>query len=241
MGILSQSPCIAAFTHIGFQDAADGASHQALMYLAMTGAIPDVPSTALPSEEAEWAMGEAIKQFAADRKAGDHPKTTLFFCGRENFPIGLKSEGQEYEWGKAMVLADTTEGKDKCVTISANASTVVNALKAVDELAEAGIGAGLLNNSTPNKPDVAAHKAALAKTGGKLVSVEDHMAIGGAGSMLASALLADGVAFQHKLLAVPGHFGQSAYMANELYDKYGIGTAGVVRLQGHPRLAPIQQ
>ncbi|RYZ94270.1 MAG: hypothetical protein EOO68_20580, partial [Moraxellaceae bacterium] len=40
MSSLSQAPVIAIFSHVGFQDAADGASHQALSYFAMVGSIP---------------------------------------------------------------------------------------------------------------------------------------------------------------------------------------------------------
>jgi transketolase len=98
----------------------------------------------------------------------------------------------------------------------------------VSALAAQGLGVVLLNNATPNRPDVAGHQAALARCGGRLVTVEDHQAIAGAGSMLVTALKCAGVDFQVKLLAVPGHFGQSAYNAVELYDKYGIGPKAMI-------------
>jgi transketolase C-terminal domain/subunit len=40
MAALSQAPVIAMFSHVGFQDAADGASHQATTYFAAVSAIP---------------------------------------------------------------------------------------------------------------------------------------------------------------------------------------------------------
>ena len=108
MGILSQSPTLAVFSHCGFQDAADGASHQGLYYIAATAAIPHLtqycPATA---EEVEWAMGAAIDRFAAARAAGEMLDSVLFFCGRENFPVSIKPSGAEYAWGEAMVLAAT--------------------------------------------------------------------------------------------------------------------------------------
>ena len=229
MASLSQSAVIAAFSHTGFQDAADGASHQGLMYLAMSGAIPGVqqycPACA---EEAEWAMHFAITRFAEERKAGHHPDSVLFFCGRENFPVTLKPAGASYVWGKAMVMCDCTAGKSKSVVISANGSMVVQALKACEKLAAEGIGSIVLNNATPNRPDVAAHKAALEKCDGRLITVEDHQAIGGAGSMLVTALVEAGVSPKLKLLGVRGEFGQSAYTADELYKKHGIGVDGIV-------------
>ncbi|MBA3699245.1 MAG: transketolase [Planctomycetes bacterium] len=230
MGVLSQSPVIAVFSHTGFQDAADGASHQGLTYLAATGSIPHVQQYCPASaEEAEWAMGHAIATFAKDRAAGHHPEATLFFCGRENFPVSLKPAGVDYAWGKAMTVADTTAGKTKLVVISANGSLVTHAIKAAEKLAADGIGAIVLNNATPNHPDVAGHQAALAKCGGKLVTVEDHQALGGAGAMLLTKLAADGkLPSAAKVLGVQGEFGQSAYTADELYNKHGIGVAGIV-------------
>ncbi len=229
MANLSQSGVIAVFSHTGFQDAADGASHQALQYLAMTGAIPHVSQYCPASaEEAEWAMGAAIQRFADERKAGKHPDTVVFFVGRENFPVSLKPEGATYAWGKAMTVLDTTAGKPSSVVISANGSMLVQAIKAADALAKNGIGALVLNNSTPNRPDVAGHQAAIQKCGGKLVTVEDHQLIGGAGSMLVAALAQAGALPKVKMLGVHGEFGQSAYLAEELYKKHGIDAGGIV-------------
>lgn len=229
MATLSQSPIIAVFSHAGFQDAADGASHQGLMYLAMVGAIPNVQAYCPASaEEAEWAMEQAIRTFAAERKMGKTPDSVLFFCGREGFPVSLKPADVDYAWGKALVVADTTADHPTSVTISAVGSMVAQALKAVDSLAAAGIGAVVLANSLANRPDLGGHQSALAKTGNRLVTVEDHQAIGGAGSMLLSALVQAGVAPQVKVLGVQGEFGRSAYSANELYAHYGIDADAIV-------------
>ncbi|MBA3708306.1 MAG: transketolase [Planctomycetes bacterium] len=228
MANLSQSAVIGVFSHTGFQDAADGASHQALQYLAMTGAIPHLQQYCPASaEEAEWAMAFAIQRFADERKSGKHPDTVLLFVGRENFPVSLKAEGASYAWGSAMIVADTTKDKKSSVAISANGSMVVHAIKAADALAKDGIGALVLNNATPNRPDLKGHQAAIARCGGKLVSVEDHQAIGGAGAMLVSALVAADTQMKAKVLGVHGEFGQSAYLAEELYKKHGIDAGGI--------------
>jgi transketolase len=229
MANLSQAPVIAVFSHTGFQDAADGASHQGLSYLAMTASIPHtVQYCPASAEEAEWAMGEAINRFVAARQGNKQPDSVLFFCGRENFAVSLKPAGENYVWGKAQVVADTTAGKASSVTISANGSLVAHAIKAAEKLAADGIGAIVLNNAIPNQPDLAGHKAALAKTGGKLITVEDHQALGGAGSILVSALVDAGIAVKAKILGVHGEFGQSAYTADELYKKHGIGADGII-------------
>ncbi len=90
MAALSQAPVIAMFSHVGFQDAADGASHEATTYFAATSAIPHTvviaPSCA---NEAESLMYQAIRQFAADRAAGKDGDSYVFFVGRENYPVDL--------------------------------------------------------------------------------------------------------------------------------------------------------
>jgi transketolase len=229
MANLSQSAVIGVFSHTGFQDAADGASHQGLQYLAMVGAIPHLQAYCPASaEEAEWAMGAAIQHFVDARAKGEQPDTILFFCGRENFPVTLLSAGQSYAWGKALTVADTTAGKSKQVVISANGSLVVHAIKAAEKLAAEGIGAVVLNNAIPNRPDLAAHKAALAAAGGRLVTVEDHQVVGGAGQTLVASLVTSGVPVQARILGVHGEFGQSAYTADELYKKHGMDSTAII-------------
>ena len=70
MAALSQAPVIAMFSHIGFQDAADGASHQATTYIAAVSSIPHT-CVIMPScpDEAESLMYQAIQRYAADRAA----------------------------------------------------------------------------------------------------------------------------------------------------------------------------
>lgn len=245
MANLSQAPVIAVYSHTGFQDAADGASHQALMYLAMTGSIPHtVTYCPASADEAEWAMGEAIKRFADARQAGTMPESVMFFCGRENFAVTLKPEGTPYQWGKAMVVGGgvekTTLGGQlgplnlslsitkPGVVISANGSLVAHAIKAAEKLVASGVNCVVLNNATPNQPDIATHRKLLDQMGGKLVTVEDHQLTGGAGEVLVGKLVAAGCKLRAKTLGVHGEFGQSAYLADELYNKHGIGVDGIV-------------
>src|SRR5919106_6037309 len=109
MAALSQAPVIAMFSHVGFQDAADGASHQATTYLAATCAIPHTvviaPSCA---DEAEALMYQAIRRYAAERAAGRDGESYIFFVGRENYPVHWV-EGATYEWGAAQLIQ---EGSD---------------------------------------------------------------------------------------------------------------------------------
>src|SRR3989344_2964180 len=68
MASLSEAPVIGVFSHTGFQDAADGASHQALSYMSMLATIPHVDLYSLScSEEAEALMTEVIEKFVQAR------------------------------------------------------------------------------------------------------------------------------------------------------------------------------
>ena len=80
MAALSQAPVIAMFSHVGFQDAADGASAPGHNLFCRDPAIPHTvviaPSCA---DEAESLMYQAIQQFAADRAAGKDGNSYVFF------------------------------------------------------------------------------------------------------------------------------------------------------------------
>ncbi len=217
MAALSQAPVIAMFSHIGFQDAADGASHQATTFFAAVSAIPHTcviaPSC---SDEAESLMYQAIKKFAADRAAGKDGENYIFFVGRENYPLTW-IEGAQFPWGKAQILS---EGSD--VVLIGCGVLVNKAIEAGKLLAAKGIKATVINNPFVNQVDLETIGAAVKKCGGKVVTIEDHQVIGGMGAQVSHALSNSGIAHSVKSLGIHGEFGQSAYMAEELYVKHGL-------------------
>ena len=110
MSGLSQAPLIAVFSHTGFQDAADGASHQATTYLAAVSAIPNVDVVVLSSSnEAYTYVSKAIQNFAEARKNGKLPRSTVFFLGRETYPADFTDQ-PSYEWQRPQVLREGNEG-----------------------------------------------------------------------------------------------------------------------------------
>jgi transketolase len=223
MAALSQAPVIAVFSHVGFQDAADGASHQATTYLAAVSAIPHtvviVPSC---SDEAEALMLAAAQRQVEARAKGEDGESCVFFVGRENYPLSWVA-GASYEWGKAQVVRT---GQD--VALVACGPLLGQAMQAAARLAEQGIQAAVVNHPFVNRVDVASLAEVVTGCQGRVVTLEDHQRIGGMGSMLAHALSQAGVRFQMKSLGIPGEFGQSAYLAEHLYDKYGLSASGVV-------------
>ena len=64
--------------------------------------------------------------------------------------------------------------------------------------------------------------AAVKTCGGKVVTIEDHQVIGGMGAQVSHALSNAGIAHRVKTLGINNEFGQSAYMAEELYIKHNL-------------------
>lgn len=228
MSGLSQAPVIAIYSHTGFQDAADGASHQALTYFAMMSAIPNVDVVCLTcADEAESLISQCIDNFAKTVNEGGVPRSTVFFLGRETYPASF-AEGANYSWGKAQVVSDNSADHKESVALMAVGSLVENALMAQKRLAEEGVGSVVVNPAFINHPDLETINGVLSKTGGKLVTIEDHRVLGGFGSMLSHALSLSGVDFKMKSLGIGDHFGRSAYSSDQLYEKFGLGIGDIV-------------
>lgn len=226
MASLSQAPVIAVYSHVGFQDAADGASHQALSYFAMASSIPHTRVFCLTAaDEAESLVAQAVDEFAASVNAGKVPDNFVFFLGRENFPThyGLKS----YSLGEAQVVRDSAKPQ---LVIAAAGAMLGQALQAATQLAKEGIEATVINPSSINHPDVKTFRAHLERCGGRLLTVEDHQLIGGMGAMLIQSLVNDGIVVKARSLGVRGEFGQSAYTAVELYRKHGLDAASIAAM-----------
>ncbi|MCX6905818.1 MAG: thiamine pyrophosphate-dependent enzyme [Verrucomicrobia bacterium] len=223
MAALSQAPVIAMFSHVGLQDAADGASHQATTYFAATSSIPHTVVIA-PScpDEAEALMYAAIKRYAADRTAGKDGETYLFFVGRENYPL-YWVENANYPWGKAQVLR---QGSD--VVLIGCGVLVNKVIEAGKKLAEKGVQATVINNPFINRVDLETIGVAVQACSGRVVTIEDHQVMGGMGSLVSHALARAGIAHRMKSLGVPGEFGQSAYVAEHLYQLHGLTAEKVV-------------
>ena len=217
MAALSQAPVIAMFSHVGFQDAADGASHQATTYLAAVSSIPHTlviaPSCA---KEAEAFMEAAIRRIGDERAAGGDGESVVFFVGRENYPVEWVP-GATYAWGQAQVIEEGTD-----VVLVGSGVLFSKCLEAAKLLRAQGKSATVINNPFINRVDVQTIGAAVQRCGGRLVTIEDHQVIGGMGAQVSHALSLAGIPHQIRSLGIPGEFGQSAYLAEELYVRHGM-------------------
>lgn len=224
MAALSECPIIAVFSHTGFQDAADGASHQSLTYMS---ALASVPNTVLvnlaTAKEAEDYVYAAVKEIKQLREAGQHAPSFIFFLGRENFPLETK-EGLTYKIGTPQVIEAGTDAM-----IVSTGSMLEEARAAAAELSKEGKSVAVIHHPFVNRVDGNFFAIMLKKSGSKLVTVEDHQLIGGMGAMLSHSLKLHGAEFKLVSLGVKGEFGQSSYTAQELYQKHGIDRTAIVK------------
>lgn len=219
MASLSQAPVMAIFSHTGFQDAADGASHQSLTYMSALASIPHLNIVNVASaREAEEYIYAAIKKTAQEREAGKDGESYIFFVGRENFALEVK-ENLNYDLHVPQKL---TEGKKAAIVVSG--SLVSHALKAAEALGDVTV----INHSFVNHSDFAQIGTWIKEAGSKVVTVEDHQLIGGMGAQLIHQLKLAGHEFKATSLAVKGEFGQSAYSADELYAKHHVDSSAII-------------
>jgi len=161
-------------------------------------------------------MHQAIQRYAADRSSGGDGESYLFFVGRENYPLTW-IEGATYAWGKAQVLRSGVD-----VVLIGCGVLVNKAIEAGIKLANLGISATVINNPFINRVDLDTIGAEVRACGGRVVTIEDHQVIGGMGAQVSHALSDAGIAHTLKSLGIHGEFGQSAYLAEELYEKHGL-------------------
>ena len=224
MASLSECPVIAVFSHTGFQDAADGASHQSLTYMSALSSIPNTVLVNLATaKEAEEYVYQAVKEIATMREAGQHAPSFIFFLGRENFPLETK-EGLTYKIGTPQVIDAGTDAM-----IVSTGSMLEEARAAAEELKAEGKSVAVIHHPFVNRVDGTFFAAMLKKSGSKLVTVEDHQLIGGMGAMLSHSLKLQGAEFKLASLGVKGEFGQSSYTAQELYQKHGVDRSAIVK------------
>jgi transketolase len=134
-----------------------------------------------------------------------------------------------YKLGEAQVLFDNTSSFEKNVTLIASGSMVVQAFAAVPQLEAKKMGCIIVNPSIHNRPDLKTISAAIEKTKGRHIFIEDHQKIGGLAHLVGAELYKQHSAIKVRALGVDQEFGQSAYNAIELYEKHHIDSGAIVR------------
>ncbi len=226
MAQLSESPIIGIFSHTGFQDAADGASHQALSYLAMLSSIPNVRTFCLSSSsEAHDLILQACQEFSAKRAQGGIPPSYIFFLGRENFPK-FYSESQKNNLWKAQIYKAPREKPTSVVF--AQGSMLPEALYAQKLLKEKGISVSVVNSPCSNHLDRDVILSEIKNAQGNVIVMEDHQKIGGLSHVLSAFCAENNAQVNLKIFAVDNEFGRSAYTSFDLYKRHQITAEDVV-------------
>ncbi|MCU0244971.1 MAG: transketolase family protein [Bryobacter sp.] len=165
-------PVVLLGGYAGLSDSFDGASHQAILDLAVMRAMPNL-EVLVPSDSAE--LGHALNA-ALDR---DGP-TYIRIC-RNPTPV-LFDKHPAWPHGR---LRHLRQGSD--LTIIACGITVAMAIEATDQLAGEGIGADLFACPSLKPFDVGSLAASAARTG-RVLTVEEHTVIGGLAGAVSEAL-----------------------------------------------------
>ncbi len=198
-------------THAGLTVGEDGASHQAVVDIAVMRSLPNMivlnPADAV---ETRYAIKAAIEY--------DGP--AYIRLGRLGVPVIFDEATYKFELGKGQVIS---EGND--ITIVATGLMTTESMKAVEMLKNQGINARLINIHTikPIDKDIIVKAA---KETGHIITVEEHSVIGGLGSAVAEVLSEE---YPCKLtrMGVNDTFGQSG-KPYELLDLYGLTDKHIV-------------
>ena len=206
-----------AGSHAGISIGEDGPSQMALEDLAMMRAVPGCavlyPCDAVSAARlVEAAAGHDGMVYIRTSR----PKTPVIYAADDEFAIG----------GSKVVR----ESPADAATVVAAGVTLFEALRAHEMLAAEGIPVRVIDAYSVQPVDRSTLVAAARRTGGRLITVEDHYAAGGLGDAVSEAVAADGIVVER--LAVRGI--PRSGRPDELLERFGISAsciAAAVRRQ----------
>ncbi|MDR2602552.1 MAG: 1-deoxy-D-xylulose-5-phosphate synthase [Spirochaetaceae bacterium] len=202
-------PVVVAAAYGGFSDSFDGASHQTIEDISIMRSLPNM-EVIVPGDAAQ--AGLALEYALS--------KTTPVFIrlNRNAFPNLSDSSG--FTEKKPILLQS---GKN--LSIAANGITIHAALEAAKILEKEGVTSDVF--STPFvKPFNPGPLLDSVKKTGKLITVEEHSILGGAGSAAVEQLTQKGIAFTWKPIGVKDVFGDTGPY-NELLKAYKLDAESI--------------
>ena len=197
----------------GFSYGALGMSHHATEDIAILRSIPDV-TVVCPGDD--WEAAEATTAITA------RPGTAYLRLDRQGAGATAGAD-ERFVLGRSRRLR---EGAD--VTLVATGGILSVALRAADQLADAGVRCRVLSMHTVAPLDEEALLAAARETGG-VVTVEEHSIVGGLGGAVAECLLESGAA-PARFARVGLRAGFSSIVGSQEYlrTRYGLDVPAVV-------------
>jgi transketolase len=200
-----------AGSHAGVSIGEDGPSQMALEDLAMFRAQPNF-AVLYPSD---GVSAERLVALAAEHRGPvyirtSRPKTPIIYSEQETFAIGG--------------LKVLRESSNDAVTIVAAGVTVFEALKAYDQLKAGGTAIRVIDLYSLQPIDRNGLMAAGNATGGQIITVEDHYAVGGIGDAVAEAVGEAGIRVHRMAVREIPRSGKP----EELLDRFGISARQIV-------------
>jgi transketolase len=197
-------------THAGCGVGPDGYTQMALEDVALLRSLPNM-TVLQPADDLD-AIG-CVEHLV---RHGTGP--AFLRLTRQKVPR-VHADDYRFTFGKLDVMR---EGKD--LLICASGATVHGALQAAEQLAADGVSVAVANVHTL-KPLDAEGLAALARSSGRVLTVEDHGLIGGLGSAVCEALAETAPVPVHRV-AVRG-FGESG-STEDLFAKHRLDGPGIL-------------
>ncbi len=197
----------------GLASGRNGASHQAMLDLAIMRSMPNM-TVYVPADATET---HAIMEYLVE-----HPGPAYMRAPRGNTPVILDPNTYSFESGKSLRLR---EGCD--VTIITCGIMLSRVLQAAEELVGEGISARVINMSSIKPLDEEAILDAARETG-CIVTAENHNTLGGLGSAVAEVVTSHypvpviRVGIQDSF----GEVGTPEWLA----ERFGISSAHITRV-----------
>ncbi|MGC4986797.1 transketolase family protein [Streptomyces sp. DT193] len=193
-------------THGGLSAGHYGPTHHAVDDLGIMRLLPNL-TVLVPAD--------AVEAEAALIACADHPGPVFLRLGRTETPLVYRRP-HDFRIGRAVTLADG----DDVTLIASGPYPVLMALRAAETLAAEGIGARVLNMHTIKPLDEEAVLRAAAGTRG-IVTVEDHLVVGGLGGAVCEVVAARG-GCPVRRIGVPDRFSDRVAGELELLQKAGV-------------------
>ncbi len=205
-------------THIGLDVGEDGPTHQCIDYVGLMENLFGF-SIFIPADPNQT---DRIIRYVAT-----HEGNYFVGMGRSKLPVVTNEEGELF-FGKDYSFtpgkADWIRKGEKGVpTIMAYGSVIPNCIEAVDELKKEGIRASLVNMASLKPVDEEAIIEACQN--GPIVTVEDHVATTGLGSIVARVMVKNGIIQKVKAMGVTA-YGASG-KPKDLYKIQGLDPGSI--------------
>ena len=199
-----------AGSHAGVSIGEDGPSQMGLEDLALMRSVPGCavlyPCDAVSAERlvAAAAAHDGMAYLRTTR-----PKTEVIYPNEERFAVG-----------GSKVLH---ESAGDVATVVAAGITVFEARRAYRQLQREGISIGVIDAYSVQPIDAAALVRAARRSGGRLITVEDHYAAGGLGDAASDALAAHGITVRRLAVRDVPRSGKP----HELLERCGISASHI--------------